>query len=310
MRNKSRKEKSAFKTNLEYYAVKTVAAILYWLPLSIAVFVGQSLFLILHKLDKRHREQCANQIANALKVDREQSLRITRQMYKHLGTMLAEFPRVAYIKREEADKYIDWNGAGEMLEQIKASGKSMIYVTGHIGNWEATGTLFGAKNYNDAVIGRPLDNVKIDKMVKDSREKMGQEIWDKFGAMRMALRAIKNGKKFGILMDIDGGKDGLPSTFFGLKCSTLRTVADLAIKTGCPMMIIAGHRTAPMRFRFEHSEVFYADQNADKETERLRIIQKCNDELERIIRKAPEQWLWLHRRWKTQFDGEEKNNGK
>lgn len=295
-----KKKKSKFQIWAEYIAARIFAGTVKILPLSIAVIIGKAIGLLFFKIDRRHREQCLNAITKALGVNEDEALKITKEMYIHLGIMLIEFPRIPELKGKKLDENVDFSGQEEYLKKILAEGKGIIFVTGHIGNWEACGNAFAVKGVSSGAIARPLDNPLIDNWVKNIREANGQEIWDKFGAMRNALRALKNGKAFGTLMDIDGGQDGVFNEFFGMRCSTVPTAADLAIKTGAPLMVAIFHRISPMHFKLELGETFRYDQSKDKESERLRLLQKCNDELEIVIKKRPEQWLWLHRRWKTQ----------
>ncbi|MHC4873013.1 MAG: lysophospholipid acyltransferase family protein [Planctomycetota bacterium] len=295
-----KKKKSNIQNWAEYISARLLAGTFKYLPLGIAVFLGRCLGGMFFRLDKRHRLQCAEAMQKALDISENEALNLTREMYFHLGTMLVEFPRQNSLKGKLLAENVDLGDSEEKIKNLLAEGNGLIFITGHIGSWEVCGSVFGQLGLSNGAIARPLDNPLIDNWVKNVREENGQEIWDKFGAMRNALRALKKGKAFGTLMDIDGGQDGVFNDFFGMRCSTVPTAADLAVKTGAPMMAAVFHRTSPMHFKLEAGEPFRSDPGKDKEEERLRLLQRCNDELEKIIRKRPEQWLWLHRRWKTQ----------
>ncbi|MBN1256372.1 MAG: lysophospholipid acyltransferase family protein [Planctomycetes bacterium] len=296
-----KKKPSLFAYRCQYLAARIFACLLCLLPLSLAVMVGKTIALLVHALDRRHRQVCIDAMQKCLQLDAEAAAALTRKTYLHFGIFLAEFPRLPRFNRDNLDQYVDWGGHDKTYEKLLADGKGVIFLSGHLGNWEASGSAMGVRGYTVGAVARPLDNPLIDNWVRSIREAQGQEIWDKFGALRAATRTLKEGKGFGILMDQDGGRNGIFTTFFGRECSTWPTVADLAMRSGAAIIAMAMHRQSPMRFVLEVGEPFYAEGNPeDKEAERRRLTQRCNDELEKLIRKQPEQWLWLHRRWKTQ----------
>ena len=285
----------------EYAFVRSLAACLGALPLGAAGALGRGIAAAFHAADRRHRDRCVDAIRQGLDVDEADARRTARAMYRHLGLMLADFPRLQRMTPETAEAWVEWGDAPDVARRLLDEGRGLVYVTGHISNWEACGSAWAAKGLVRGAIARPLDNPHLDRWVRGVREASGQAIWDKFGALREALRTLRDGGALGVLMDQDGGKDGVfATTFFGRPCSTWPTVADLAIRTGAPIFVACIHRTAPMRFRVAYARPFRADPDAPAAAERVRLLQRCNDDLEMLIRQQPEQWLWLHRRWKTQ----------
>ena len=221
-------------------------------------------------------------------------------MYRHLGTMIAEFVRLPDLTRASAEAAVDWQGALQRIEGLLGEGKGLIFATGHIGNWEASGAIFQLMGISAGAIARPLDNPLLDTYINGIRQATGQEIWDKFGAMRSVLRVLRKGEPFGILVDQDAGKRGVFAPFFGIEASTIPTVADLAIRTGAPILVAGMHRAAePMRYRLTVCDPLRVDPANDATAERERLLREMNAQLETVIRRHPEQWLWLHRRWKT-----------
>jgi KDO2-lipid IV(A) lauroyltransferase len=283
----------------QYAAARSIAAALHALPLGAAVAAGRLLARTLYHADRRHRERCVEAIEASLDRPAAEAVGLARRMYEHLGTMLAEFPRLPRLRGAGLDACVDWGEVPQRAQALLAAGRGAIYVSGHIGNWEAGGAAFAARGLSVGAIARPLDNRFLDRWVRSVRQTNGQVIWDKWGALRSALRTLKEGRGFGILMDQDGGKDGVPTTFFGRPCSTWPTAAELARRTGAPLVAAALQRTAPMRFEAVMGEPFHARPDAEPAAETARLLQRCNDELEALIRRRPEQWLWLHRRWKT-----------
>lgn len=285
----------------EYLLVSSLAFTLRALPLSLAAALGRSLGMLYYAVDRRHRVGAAGRVKDAYGPslpDAEVS-RIVRAMYRHFGVMMAEFVRIPTLTAANLDRFIDWNGVDREVEGILAEGKGVIMVTGHIGNWEMAGASFALKGYSVGAVARPLDNAFLDRSVREIRESSGQQIWDKIGALRRAARVLKEGRAFGILVDQDAGKQGVFVPFFGIEASSIPTPADLALSRGCPIVTIAMQRLAPMRFIFRHGRVLRPDPSADRDLERMRLLRGINEDLEGIIRQAPEQWIWNHRRWKT-----------
>ncbi len=285
----------------EYLLVSSLAFVLRALPLRLAAALGRVLGIVYYGVDRRHRTGATARIRDAYGPglpDTEVS-RIVKDMYRHFGIMMAEFVRIPTLNAGNLDWHVDWNGIDREVEGIMAEGKGLIMVTGHIGNWEMAGASFAIKGYSAGAVARPLDNAFLDRAVREIRESSGQQIWDKIGALRRAARVLKAGRGFGILVDQDAGRQGVFVPFFGIQASTIPTPADLALSRGCPIMTIAIQRLSPMRFIFHHGRVLRPDPSADREDERLRLLRAINEDLEAIIRQAPEQWIWNHRRWKT-----------
>jgi len=288
---------------LEYAAVRLAAFLFRALPLPAAVGLGRGLGAAFHRLDGRHRERVVSQVLTAFQGEftDADARRVAREMYRHLGTMLVEFIRVPMLAREALPLMVDWGGHDRTIAAIVDRGKGAIFATGHIGNWEMSGGVFHQMGFMDGAIARPLDNPLLDAYVYRIRRSHGQQIWEKFGALRPVLRALREGRGIGILVDQDAGQRGVFVPFFGRPASTMPTPADLALHTGAPLVPCAFQRLdRPLHYRFTMREPLYADPESDPAAERLRLLEGMNQGLEGIIREAPAQWLWLHRRWKTQ----------
>lgn len=287
---------------LEHAAACVAAFVFRALPLSASVGLGRMIGRAFYQLDHRHRKRVRDQITQAFgeEYTDKQALHLTRKMYRHFGTMLAEFVRLPTVTKDTLDTVVDWEENAEKLQAIVKEHGGVIFATGHLGNWEMGGYAFHLKGLTAGAIARPLDNPLLDAYVKSIRQYAGQEIWDKMGALRHVVRALRNGKSFGILVDQDAGKRGLFVPFFGRTASTIPTPADLALRTGAPIVVAAMHRAdRPMRFRFRMCDPIYCDTSDKSPDERIRLLEDINAGVETLIRAEPAQWLWLHRRWKT-----------
>lgn len=304
-----KKKHGTFRIWCEYGIARLLAGVLTVLPLFLAVRVGRMLTWTLSRCDVRHRRYAEAAIATHLPCSKAEATVIARKMYQHLGTMVAEFPRHRTITEENIDTLVDWGDIASLIEPVRAEGKGIIFVTGHFGNWEATGHAYSIKKYIRGSVARPLDNPLLDTWITRMRESRGQTIWAKQGAMRSAMRTLRQGGAFGILVDQNGGDGGADSTFFGERCSSMPAPADLALRTDAVIIPAGLVRTSPMHFRAVWRDPIRVRPDQPYDEERTRLVQACNDALESIIREAPEQWLWMHRRWrpKKEWNSESKN---
>jgi Kdo2-lipid IVA lauroyltransferase/acyltransferase len=195
---------------------------------------------------------------------------------------------------------VDWGGQERTFRELLAEGRGVLFATGHLGNWEMSGAVMRLRGFCQATLARPLDNALLDRYVNAVRSRSGLKVIAKFGAIRGVVRRLRAGQGVGMLMDQDGGRQGVFAPFFGVDASTLPTAADLAIRTGSPIVVAAMHRTdQPLRFVCRMEPTLRPDPKADAREERMRLVGEMNRQLENLIRAAPAQWLWMHRRWKT-----------
>ncbi len=197
--------------------------------------------------------------------------------------------------------------ASEHLEFVNESGGpwppeegGVIFVTGHFGSWEVASMALSLKGYKTCVIARPIENPLIEGYVKKHRETQGVQILPKKGAVRGGLKALKNNKNLGILIDQDARYYGIFVDFLGKPASTYSTPAQLSIATGRPVAFVYCMRKGDTdRFKLVLSDVLYPNLEDQRQKEVYRIIQRLTDDLAELVKAYPSRWLWLHRRWKT-----------
>jgi KDO2-lipid IV(A) lauroyltransferase len=180
-------------------------------------------------------------------------------------------------------------------------GGPMIMVTGHFGNWEMAGYIFGMFGFPPSSVYRPLDNVFLDRYVRSFRERTGQHLIPKKGGFDEMLEILQSGKVLSFIADQDAGEKGLFVDFFGRPASTHKAIALLAIEHHAPVLVGCARRIGP-GFRYEVAcEEIIEPSELPGTPDDVRILtQRYTSALERIIRRNPEQYLWLHRRWKHQ----------
>lgn len=298
----AKKRNSTAMNYLQYAAVRLLMWILWVLPMPIAVGLGRLGGAIFWAVDKRHRRRAFDQMSLAYRGDmgeREIRQNVWR-MYQHFGIAMIELVRLPQVPTEEIYRTYLWHGNDILARKLVAEGKGLIYCTGHVGNWEASG-FYGARlGLMNGAIARPLDNPLLNRLLVDIRTSWGMTVYDKIGAMRHVMRDLRRGKSIGILVDQDAGKRGTFVPFFGIPASTLTIVADLAIRTGAPVLVAASFRDPkPMHFRVDALGPLRAIPGAPRDQERIRLTREMNRMMEALIRQHPEQWFWVHRRWKT-----------
>jgi KDO2-lipid IV(A) lauroyltransferase len=182
------------------------------------------------------------------------------------------------------------------------NGRPAMIVTGHLGNWELAGFALGLFGFRTYAVARPLDNPYLDDYLRRFREKTGQKVLAKKGDYDQITDLLKTGGVLATLADQDAGERGLFVDFFGRPASTHKAIALMALEFDVPLVVVGVPRvsTAPMHYHVIVEEVIEPSEFAERPDAVRAITQRCTTALERVIRRYPEQYFWLHRRWKHQ----------
>jgi KDO2-lipid IV(A) lauroyltransferase len=177
----------------------------------------------------------------------------------------------------------------------------MIFLSGHYGNWELAGYVFGLFGFPTVSIARTLDNLYLDRYLRTFRERTGQALIPKKGGFDQMVEVLQSGRVLSFLADQDAGQRGLFVDFFGRPASTHKAIALLAIEHRAPVVVGVARRIGPgFRYQIRCEDIIDpADLTGTAEDVRL-LTQRFTSALERLIRQDPTQYLWLHRRWKHQ----------
>jgi Kdo2-lipid IVA lauroyltransferase/acyltransferase len=256
-------------------------------------------------LARRDRELALAHLALAFPERTEAERReIARDSFRHFGHGAAEVALMARIDRD-LPRYMSFAGDGEaLLRGASQAGKGFIFVTGHVGSWEILARRIVAAGVPAVVIAARSWDRRIDEIVETFRGRGGVPTLfreDPSGG-RALLRAMRDGKALGILIDQDTKVQSVFVPFFGRLASTPRAAADLALRFGCPVFVGWSRRRGPRAgdgYVLEVEAVPFDASPVDKEAEVLRITAHCTARLEEAIRRAPAEWVWMHRRWKT-----------
>lgn len=203
------------------------------------------------------------------------------------------------------DEYVEVSPeALAAVERAKARRKGIILVLGHLGNWELTCRISRLVQPNAAIAKRSW-HVSLDHLVEEARaDNQVQTFWrDDPTTGRDMLRLLKRGGTLGILIDQDiEGVQSVHVPFFGRPAATPRGAADLALRFGASVLVVTLHRRGPRAgdgHRLEVVEVPYDPDPADREREVVRLTAACTAVQEEAIRRHPDEWVWMHQRWKS-----------
>jgi Kdo2-lipid IVA lauroyltransferase/acyltransferase len=283
---------------LEYLIVKSVQLAVRPLPLGAVRGIGEGLGLMFYAVDGVHRRIALANLAVAFPArpaaEREQ---IARSMFKHFGRLLLELLRYASLSSEHKLAMVDWEGE-ERVRLAYAQGKGILFCTGHFGFWEQQALAHALKFEPMAVMARPLDNPRLHALLEKIRVSNGNPVLYRRGAVRKALRLLADGRGVGILIDQHmTSPDAIYVDFFGRPAATTSTLAALAIRTGAPVIPLFAFPLPGGRYRmiYEHPVEPPRPDSSDAVRE---FTQRCTDVLEMHVRRRPELWLWMHRRWR------------
>ena len=286
---------------LVYLAVRVFVCIVQAVPMRAALGFASGLAWVIYTFDKRHRVVAAENLAAAFPEKHKAEVdRLVRGCYRHFCSLLIEIillPRKLSIN--------SWRSYGKLVNanammSLLMSDRPLLMVTGHFGNWEMAGYTLGALGYKTYAIARTLDNPHLERYMKTFRQRTGQTIIAKKDDFDRLEAVMKGGAKVATVADQDAGPRGVFVNFFGRPASAHKAVALMAIEFQARIFVIGVPRVAlPMRYEFICADVIDPADYANSPDPVKAITQRYHTAIESLVRKYPEQYFWLHRRWKT-----------
>jgi Kdo2-lipid IVA lauroyltransferase/acyltransferase len=231
--------------------------------------------------------------------------RILRGVFTSLGRQLAELCRFPKYTKENVDKVVVYDGL-ENYERAYARGKGVLFLTAHFGGWELSAFAHSLHGHWLNVVMRPMDNEYLDRLLQSYRTMHGNKTVAKDDFVRGLLAAMKAGETVGILMDTNmTPPQGIFVDFFGIAACTASGLARIALRTDAavvPGFTIWDPALGKYRLRFDPAlEVV---RTGNLESDIAANTQLFTKVIEDYVRKYPDQWLWVHRRWKTRPEGQ------
>jgi KDO2-lipid IV(A) lauroyltransferase len=230
---------------------------------------------------------------------------ILRGEYRNLGWLLAEFCQMHKYTPENTRSLIHYEGLEHYIRARKA-GKGVLILTGHLGAWELSSFYHSLMGYPMSMVIRRLDNQLVDGLVNSIRCQHGNKVVHKDDFARGLISAMRQGETVGILMDTNmTPPQGVFVDFFGTAACTASGMARVALRTGAA--VLPGFllwEASLQEYVLHFGEELELIETGDNETDVSANTALFTKVIESYIRRYPDQWLWLHRRWKTRPDGE------
>jgi KDO2-lipid IV(A) lauroyltransferase len=268
------------------------------LPLKISVSIGGILGGLIYYIDSKHRKIAFNNLKESFKEKSDKEIiSIIKKLYKNIGKSFVEFVSLPKLNKERLLKLVKIEGK-ENLENAISKGKGVIVIVSHFGNWELVGAVYPLFGPSSAV-AFPQSNKWVDKLINKYRRATGLKILYTGNAIKDLIRSLRKKEIIGLLADQDAGGEGVFVEFFGRYASTHKGPVVLSLKTGAPVILTFLIREKDNTHRLViEKEIDIVKTNNFEEDVKVNTT-KWVKILEDYIRKYPEQWFWVHRRWKT-----------
>jgi Kdo2-lipid IVA lauroyltransferase/acyltransferase len=260
---------------------------------------GRAAGRLWYRVDAPHRRLARRNVRSAFpewsanRVDE-----LVRANFEHLGITAAEFVGLASSSRADLFRRTRLEGLSH-LEEARALGKGVLLLGGHLGNWEFAGVAMALRGYSVSAIGRRLNNPWVDRRVTLLRERFGGRIIPHRRAVGQVMRALARGEFVGFLMDQRAlQKEAVESRFFGRPVATNQGLALLALKTGAPVVPAIGERVEGGHV-LRYLPALPPPESGSREERVRQYTEMFDGALEAAVRRRPEQWFWLHDRWRV-----------
>lgn len=290
---------------LVYLAVRTLVCVGQAVSWQTAIAFSRMLARVVHRLDHRHRTVAEENIRHAFpELDAAGVDRLTRKSYEHLLEMAVEIIRMPRtLHRSNMDAHLVYPDPSQYERALAFArlDRPRLLLTGHFGNWEVISYAVGLLGFAGNVIARKIDNPYIDQFIREFRRKTGQEILDKSHDYPKMLETLKNRGGLGMVGDQDAGPRGLFVPFLGRPASTYKSIALMSLEFSAPILVLAAARVgSPLKYNIYLEDLIDPCDLADDPDPVKTITRRYTEAMERAIRRHPEQYFWVHRRWKHQ----------
>jgi KDO2-lipid IV(A) lauroyltransferase len=281
--------------------VASLAKVFACLPESLAYSLGEGAGRLAFRLDRRHREIAVENLARAFPdvSSAEQVRALAQSVFESLGRTAVDVARSGEVlsgKRRDAAQV---DGFDRLLE-AKRRGRGVLMLGAHFGPWELLPVLATLYYEPIHVVARPLDNPWLDDLLTSLRERGGNRVIRKQDAVLAILQVLRRGETVGIMIDQHiTEKEGIVVPFFGRPASTVSAPALIAIRSGAAVLPVGILREGRGRYRVRIAEEVAVRRSGDLRADLAENTARFTAAIEAVIREQPDQWFWVHRRWKT-----------
>ena len=286
------------KHRIEYALVRSLVAIVRVMPDSLVRASGTLLGLAFYTLDGAHRRIAHRNLAAAFPARSEADRRaIARAAFAHFGRLLFELLAFSTLSPQAMLARVEFEGE-DRARLAYAQGKGVLFVTGHFGFWELHAMVHALQIAPIGLLARGLDNPYLNDLLERIRQRTGNSVIYRRGTIRRVMRCLQAGQGVAVLIDQHiMSRDAIYVDFFERPAATTSSVAALALRTGAPVVPVFALPIGNGRIRviYEHPVEPPRGETGDAVRE---FTQRCTDVLEMYVRRHPDLWLWMHRRWR------------
>lgn len=280
--------------------LKIITYIIGHIPRPAALFAGRVAGRLVYRVDKRHRNTVVDNLKRAYQgqMSEARMQEIAKGVFENLGMTAFEFARIPWLGKGDIDMLVECVGK-ERLDAALAKGRGVMLYTAHFGNWELMAAWYGLHGYKLDIVVRDLDSPLIDSFVTWVRSRSGNSIISKGRSMRKLIKCLSSNGIAGILLDQNvADVEGVFVDFFNVPACTNKGPATLAASSGAVMLPTFIVREGARHTIFIGQETVLVN-TGDKEADIAKNTAACTMAIEEMVRRHPEQWFWVHRRWKT-----------
>jgi len=291
---------------LEYAAAWTTLKFFGLLPRPVARWTAARLGALLFRLRPAWRRVTMFNLQLAFPEWSEAQRRgVAQAMVRNLGWLMAEFAHLPHYTRETIERAMVQDGFENFLA-AERQGRGVLFLTGHLGAWELKPFAHALYHKPICFLVRPIKNARVDALVNRYRGLSGNRPMEKNESARVVLRVLRDGGTVGILADQNTTPaEAVFVSFFGIPAATTAGLARLARRTGAAVVPVHSYWDASLqKYRLRYEPALELVRSTDEESDVDANTKLFNQTLESIIRRFPEQWFWVHRRWKNRPPGE------
>ena len=298
--------RGGIKEQIEYLLARVLLTAFGKMPRRTARYAASGVAWLGFHLARRQRVAGLRNLQMAFpELTDEQRLEVLRGCFDNLGRLLVEFSHFPELNKGNISEFVVQDGVENYHEALRR-GRGVIFMTAHFGAWELSSFAHSLFGHPMKFVVRPIDNTKVDFLITRYRTMGGNVPIQRRSAGRDILKALRDNEAVGILFDQNTTSDeGIFVEFFGIPAATTPAIATFALRTGAavlPGFLIWEEKLGKHRLRFDPPVQLIETGILEKDVaENTRLFNRI---LEGYVRKYPEQWLWIHRRWKTRPEGE------
>ena len=294
----------------EYSVVSLLLGFLGVLPRNLAIALSIGVARLGYRFLRNLRKTGMRSLAIAYpEMQADERRRLLRGTFESLGRVLGEVSQFPKYSKEKMASMVDFEFDDYMqrlYDQIKCEKRGVLITTGHLGNWELLVQTFAVWHEPMSYLARPIDNPLVEELTVAMRTRFGNTPLNKTNSARTAIKFLRDGQIVGVLADVNAHpKEGVFVPFFDVSACTTAGPATLAIRTNAMLFpIFCVYDREAGKYKIVHGRAVEPANTGDREADIVATTEAYTAEIEKIIRQYPDQWLWIHKRWKTRPKGE------